>query len=500
MALTNFVKNIRNIMRNDSGINGDAQRIEQIAWMLFLKVYDEKENDWEFNEDDYTSFIPEHCRWRNWAKDEGDGNALTADALLDFVNNTLFPTLKNLEVTPDTPMRSTIVRTTFEDANQYMKDGVLLRQVINVIDGLDLGDYEESHAFGEIYESILKEMQSAGTAGEFYTPRALTDFMAEIIRPQVGEQMADFACGTGGFLTSWLKELDKQVRTAEDREAYAQSIFGIEKKQFPYMLCVTNMLLHDIDSPQVSHGNSLTKDVLNYTDDDRFDVILMNPPYGGNEKNDVKRHFPSDLSSSETADLFMVVIQYRLKENGRAAVILPDGFLFGTDGAKLAIKQKLLREFNLHTIIRLPGSIFSPYTSIATNILFFNNERAEGAAEGFSTADTWFYRLDMPEGYKHFSKTKPMLSAHCQPIRDWWDDRHEIVDAATGDEKSRRFTAQQLLDLGCNFDQCKFPKDEEEVLRPEELLRQYHAQRTALDAKIDETLADIQQMLGIEIN
>ena len=495
MALTNFVKNIRNIMRNDSGINGDAQRIEQIAWMLFLKVYDEKENDWEFNEDNYRSFIPENCRWRNWAHDEGNGEALTADRLLDFVNNTLFPTLKNLEVTPDTPMRSTIVRTTFEDANQYMKDGVLLRQVINVIDGLDLSDYEESHAFGEIYESILKEMQSAGTAGEFYTPRALTDFMAEIIKPRVGEHMADFACGTGGFLTSWLKQLDRVVRTAEDREAYARSIYGIEKKQFPYMLCVTNMLLHDIDSPQVRHGNSLMHDVLNYTDDDRFDVILMNPPYGGNEKNDVKRHFPSDLSSSETADLFMVVIMYRLKENGRAAVILPDGFLFGTDGAKLAIKEKLLREFNLHTIIRLPGSIFSPYTSIATNILFFNNEVAEGASEGFSTRETWFYRLDMPEGYKHFSKTKPMLSAHCQPIRDWWENRQVLEDG----EKSRSFTAQELLDLGCNLDQCKFPKDEEEVLRPAELLQQYHAQRTALDAKIDAQLMEIEKILGIEL-
>lgn len=499
MALANFVKSIRNIMRNDPGINGDAQRIEQIAWMLFLKVYDEKENDWEFNDADYKSFIPEECRWRNWAHDEGDGEALTAESLLDFVNNTLFPTLKSLEVTPQTPMRSVIVRATFEDANQYMKDGVLLRQVINVIDELDLGDYEESHAFGEIYESILKEMQSAGSAGEFYTPRALTDFMAEIIDPQIGETMADFACGTGGFLVSWLKQLDAKVETTEDREKYSQSIYGIEKKQFPYMLCVTNMLLHDIESPEVKHDNSLTKDVLNYTDDDRFDVILMNPPYGGNEKNDVKRHFPSDLAASETADLFMVVIMYRLKQNGRAAVILPDGFLFGTDGPKKAIKEKLLREFNLHTIIRLPGSIFAPYTSIATNVLFFDNNKAEGAAEGFCTKETWFYRLDMPEGYKHFSKTKPMKSEHCQPIRDWWNERKEIVDEETGDEKSRCFTAQELVDLQYNLDQCKFPKDEEEVLRPEELLKQYHEKRTALDAKIDQTLSEIQQILGIDL-
>lgn len=499
MALTNFVKNIRNIMRNDAGINGDAQRIEQIAWMLFLKVYDEKENDWEFNEEHYTSFIPENCRWRNWAKDDGTGDALTADALLDFVNNTLFPTLKKLEVTPDTPMRSAIVYTTFQDANQYMKDGVQLRKVINEIDQLDLSDYEESHAFGEIYESILKEMQSAGSAGEFYTPRALTDFMAEIIRPKVGEKMADFACGTGGFMVSWLKALDKRVKTAEDRELYAQSVFGIEKKQFPYMLCVTNLLLHDIDSPNVLHDNSLVKDVLNYTDKDKFDVVLMNPPYGGSEKNEIKKHFPADLSSSETADLFMVLIMYRLKKNGRAAVILPDGFLFGTDNAKLAIKEKLLREFNLHTIIRLPGSIFSPYTSINTNILFFDNVKAEGAEEGFCTKDTWFYRLDMPEGYKHFSKTKPMRAEHCQPIMDWWDDRREMIDTENNDEKSRCFTAKQLLDMDCNFDQCKFPKDEEEILPPAELLADYYRKRAALDQEIDKTLEEIQKILGIEI-
>lgn len=503
MALNNFVKSIRNIMRNDAGINGDAQRIEQIAWMLFLKIYDEKENDWEFNETDYKSFIPETCRWRSWAKDEGDGNALTADALLDFVNNTLFPTLKSLEVTPDTPIRSAIVRTTFEDANQYMKDGVLLRQIINVIDALNLGNYNESHAFGEIYETILKEMQSAGSAGEFYTPRALTNFMAEIIDPQVGEQMADFACGTGGFITSWLKVLDKKVQEAQTTDAqkkYSESIYGIEKKQFPYMLCVTNMLLHDIEAPLILHDNSLSKDVLNYTDADKFDVVLMNPPYGGSEKNDIKQHFPSDLSSSETADLFMVLIMYRLKEAGRAAVILPDGFLFGTDNAKLAIKEKLLREFNLHTIVRLPGSIFAPYTSIATNILFFSNERAEGAKEGFSTDKTWFYRLDMPDGYKHFSKTKPMRSEHCDPLRTWWYNRTEIISEDGKDEKARAFTASELLELGFNLDQCKFPKEEEEILAPAELLENYYKRRFALEHEIDKTLTEVQRILGIDIN
>ncbi len=497
MSLSSFVKSIRNIMRNDAGINGDAQRIEQIAWMLFLKVYDEKESDWEMEEDNYLSIMPEHLRWRSWATDRKDGQALTGDALLAFVNGTLFPELKKLSVTPDTPIKKAIVQTVFTDANQYMKDGVLLRQVLNVIDQLDLSNYDERHAFGDIYESILKEIQSAGSSGEFYTPRALTDFMAQTIAPQVGETMADFACGTGGFITSWLNELDKQVRTAADRELHNRSIFGIEKKQFPYILCVTNMLLHGIDTPNIIHGNSLTKDVLNYTDDDCFDVVLMNPPYGGSEKDDVKQHFPADMRSSETADLFMVLIMHRLRQGGRAAVILPDGFLFGADGAKLAIKTRLLRDFNLHTVIRLPSSIFAPYTSIATNILFFSRERAEGAAEGFCTRDTWFFRLDMPEGYKHFNKSNPMLLSHCQPIRQWWTDRKEIV-LDEGNEKSRRFTAQQLIDLNCNLDLCKFPKDEEEVLPPAELLADYFARRTELDHQIDSTLSALQSLLGID--
>lgn len=486
--LSGFVKRLRDIMRNDAGINGDAQRIEQIAWMLFLKVYDAKEQDWEWDDENYQSIIPEECRWQNWAHDDKSSNALTGDRLLDFVNNTLFPTLKNLPVTASTPVKKAIVQTTFADANQYMKDGVLLRQVINVIDELDLSDYEESHAFGEIYETILKELQSAGSAGEFYTPRAVTDFMAQMIKPKIGEKMADFACGTGGFITSWLKELDKQVKTTEDREAYGASVYGMEKKQFPYMLCITNMLLHDLDVPQVFHGNSLLRDVLDYTEEDKFDVILMNPPYGGSEKADVKNHFPSDLASSETADLFMSVIMYRLKKNGRAAVILPDGFLFGTDNAKVNIKKKLLGEFNLHTVVRMPGSVFAPYTSITTNILFFDNTHP--------TEETWFYRLDMPEGYKHFSKTKPMKLEHFQPVLDWWNDRQEISE--DGFDKAKKFTAKELSeDLGYNLDQCGYPHEEEEILAPLDLIHRYEEQRSSLNAEIDRVLAEISNILTI---
>ena len=472
-------------MRNDAGINGDAQRIEQIAWMLFLKVYDAKEDDWEFIEDDYTSIIPEECRWRNWAHDES-GKGMTGDALLNFVNNTVFPALKKLEVTPQTPIRKAIVKTTFEDANQYMKDGVLLRQVLNVIDELDLSDYEESHAFGEIYESILKELQSAGSSGEFYTPRAVTDFMAKMIKPQIGEKCADFACGTGGFLTSWLKELSELKDSADDIEKINNSVYGIEKKQFPYMLCVTNLLLHDIDIPRIYHDNTLLYDVLDYTDKDKFDVILMNPPYGGSEKNEVKNHFPSDLASSETADLFMSVIMYRLNENGRCAVILPDGFLFGTDNAKVAIKKKLFSEFNLHTIVRMPHSVFAPYTSITTNILFFDNTGA--------TKETWFYRLDMPEGYKNFSKTKPMKLEHFAPAMDWWNNREEIIV----DEfpKAKKYTATEIAELNYNIDLCGYPHEEEEILAPQDLIKNYREKRASLDADIDRVLGEIMALLG----
>ena len=487
-SLTNFVKRIRDIMRNDAGINGDAQRIEQIAWMLFLKVYDAKEQDWEFDDENYESIIPDNCRWSEWAHDDKSGNAMTGDTLLDFVNNTLFPSLKGIEVSSDTPIKKAIVKTTFEDANQYMKDGVLLRQVINVIDELDLGDYNEVHAFGEIYESILRELQSAGSSGEFYTPRAVTDFMAKMINPQIGECVADFACGTGGFLTSWLKELEKKINTTDDQEAYDNSIYGIEKKQFPYMLCITNMLLHGIDVPRIYHDNSLTKKVLDYSDDDRFDVILMNPPYGGNEKADIKSNFPSDLASSETADLFMSVIMYRLKKNGRAAVILPDGFLFGTDNAKVSIKKKLLSEFNLHTVIRMPHSVFAPYTSITTNILFFDNTEP--------TEEVWFYRLDMPEGYKNFSKTKPMKLEHFDPAIEWWNNRVEITE--DGFEKAKKYTVQEIIDKNYNIDLCGYPHEEEEILPPKELIQQYQEKRASLNADIDRILKEITSILGID--
>ena len=504
--ISNFVKSLRDEMRTDNGINGDAQRIEQIIWILFLKVYYEKEKEWKFENPDWVSIIPEECQWQNWAVDDGHGRALTGDKLLEFVNGVLFPVLKGknakfndkeirgIAVTSDTPVRQSIVRTAFEDANNYMKDGVALRKVINIIDGVELGDYKHSHAFGDIYESILKELQSAGSAGEFYTPRAVTEFMAEMVNPQIGEKMADFACGTGGFLTSWIHQLEKKVKTVADREAFGNSIYGIEKKPFPYMLCVTNMLLHNIEEPKVYCANSLERNVLDYTEKDKFDVILMNPPYGGKEKAIIKSHFPKDLASSDTADLFMAVIMYRLKKNGRAAVVLPDGFLFGSAGAQLGLKKKLLGEFNLHTIIRLPGSVFAPYTSIATNLLFFDNTGP--------TKETWFYRMDLPEGRKAFNKTNPIAPEGMEPIREWWNDRKIIEDEKKSEDsdvtyKANKYSFEDISSHEYNLDLCGFPQEEKVILSPEETITNFIEKREALEKEIDTKLEELKKLLEI---
>ena len=417
MSIDNLVKRLQNIMRQDSGVDGDAQRIAQIVWILFLKVYDAKEELWEFHDDDYESIIPEELRWREWAVDNKDGKAMTGDELLTFVNDKLFPTLKSLEVDETTPRKSAIVKEVFEDAFNYMKNGVLLRQVINAIDEVDFTELDERHAFNDIYETILKDLQSAGNSGEFYSPRATTEFIAEMINPQIGETVADFACGTGGFLTSALEILQKQIKTVEDKETVNRSLFGIEKKNLPHLLCMTNLLLHDIDEPNIMHGNSLEKNVRDYKEEDRFDCIMMNPPYGGTEEKIIQSNFPTELQTSETADLFVALILYRLKQNGRVGIILPDNFLFGNENSQKALKERLLNECNLHTIVKLPAGVFAPYTSITTNILFFDKTE--------STKEIWYYDVPLPEGYRSFSKTKPFKSIHLDGVRKWWNDRNK---------------------------------------------------------------------------
>lgn len=491
MSLGAFVKNIQNIMRGDSGVNGDAQRIEQLTWLLFLKIYAKKEEDWELFDENYKSILPEECKWENWAVDDADGKSLTGDDLLEFVNEKLFKQLKEINLPADAPMKHKILRDVFVSTNQYMKDGVLLRQLINEINKIDFDNIKELHAFGEIYETILKSLQSAGNAGEFYTPRAVTDFIVEMVNPKLGETVADFACGTGGFLTSTLNHLEKNMKNTEDRTQYNNAIYGIEKKPLPHLLCVTNMLVHDIDNPAIYNANSLERNVREYKDNEKFEVILMNPPYGGAEGEQIKNNFPVDLRSSETADLFISLIMYRLKENGRAAVIIPDGFLFGLDNAKVAIKKKLFSEFNVHTIVRLPASVFAPYTSITTNIIFFDNTG--------TTKETYFYRLDMPEEYKHFSKTKPMKLEHFADCIKWWNDRYDIQDEDTDTYKAKFYTLEEIVNRNYDIDLCGYPTVEEEVLSPEETILEYKEKRATLNTKIDKKLQEIENILGVKL-
>ena len=492
MNIGTMIKRLQDIMRQDAGINGDAQRIEQIVWMLFLKLYDAKEEEWEIEEDNYKSIIPEEYRWRNWAIDNKDGKAMTGDTLSTFVIN-LFNTLKDLPITEDTDVRGRIVKEIFEDLNNYMKDGVLIRQVVNVLNEIDLTDFQTRHAFNEIYETILKDLQSAGKSGEFYTPRAITEFVVQMVDPKIGQSVADFACGTGGFLVSALNHMKKDITDTKQNEILSKSFYGVEKKPLPYLLCTTNMLLHDVNEPMIIHGNSLEKNVRDYEDDDKFDIILMNPPYGGTEKKSVQQNFPEQLRNSETADLFIVEILYRLKENGRVGIVLPDGFLFGNEGAKYNIKKKLMEECNLHTIIRLPGSVFAPYTSIATNLLFFDKTG--------KTQETWFYRMDMPEGYKAFSKTKPIELKHLESIKKWWNNREEIKDTKTDESltetwKAKKYTFEELEKDKFNLDKCGFPIKEEIILSPEETMKNFISKREKLEKELDIKLQEIIKIMG----
>lgn len=440
MSISTLIKSIQDRMREDSGVDGDAQRISQLTWMLFLKIFDSQEEELEAFQEDFRSPLPEDLRWRNWA---ADSEGITGDRLLDFVNNRLFPALKGLNANPKTQPRAYVLQSVFEDALNYMKSGQLLRQVINKIEGIDFNSRDERHLFNDIYEKILKDLQSAGNAGEFYTPRAVTQFMTDMVDPRIGEQVLDPACGTGGFLACTLEHLKGQVNNVEEAELVQTSIRGIEKKQLPHMLCVTNMLLHGVEVPsQVRHDNTLTRPLRDYGPRDRVDIILTNPPFGGTEEAGTEENFPADVRTKETADLFMALVIHLLKPNGRAAIVLPDGFLFG-EGVKTRLKQRLLKECNLHTIVRLPNGVFAPYTGIKTNLLFFT--------KGEKTEDIWFYEHPYPKGYKSYSKTKPIRIEEFEPEKAWWHDREETPQAW-------RVTAKEIREKNYNLD-LKNPHD-----------------------------------------
>lgn len=436
MSIATVIKSIQDIMRQDSGVDGDAQRIGQLVWMIFLKVFDAKEEEWGILKYNYTPVIPEGLRWRDWAEDP---EGITGEELIDFVNNKLFKELKEMELDENSDPKAFIVKAVFEDSYNYMKSGTLMRQVINKLNEIDFKTQSDRHLFNDIYENILKDLQSAGKSGEYYTPRALTDFIIECLNPKIGEKVADFACGTGGFLVSVINHIEKDIKTVEEREIFQKTLFGIEKKPLPHLLCMTNLILHDIDEPNILRDNSLATSVKDYPENKKFDIIAMNPPFGGVEEDIIQYNFPADMRTSETADLFMVLIMNRLKENGRAGVILPDGFLFGIDNAKIAIKKKLLEEFNLHTIVRIPSGAFAPYTSISTNILFFDRTKQTNKID--------YYQVPLPEGLKNgFTKTKPLKSEHLDCVRKWWNNRNN------GDINAYSVNIDDVINAGYNLD------------------------------------------------
>jgi len=483
-SITSVIKSIQDIMRKDAGIDGDAQRLGQLSWLLFLKIFDAQEEELEFEQDNYRLPIPERLLWRNWA---ADAEGITGDALLDFVNNDLFDSLKNLPAQIDLNPRGFVVKEAFSDAFNYMKNGTLLRQVINKLNEIDFGDSSERHLFGDIYEQILRDLQSAGNAGEFYTPRAVTRFMVDRIDPKLGERIMDPACGTGGFLACAFDHVkSRYVKTAADHQTLQQQILGVEKKQLPHLLCTTNMLLHGIEVPvQIRHGNTLNKPLSSWDSD--IDVIVTNPPFGGIEEDGIEQNFPADLRTRETADLFLQLIIEVLKDKGRAAVVLPDGTLFG-EGVKTKIKQLLTQECNLHTIVRLPNGVFNPYTGIKTNILFFT--------KGQPTQEVWFYEHPYPDGVKNYSKTKPMKYEEFAAEQAWWGDEADGFAARVENEQAWKVSIDDIIARNFNLD-IKNPHVGEQISHdPDELLARYATEQAEIQQLRDQLKGILAAALG----
>ena len=471
MSISAVIKSIQDIMRKDDGVDGDAQRLSQLSWLLFLKIFDAQEEDLEFEQDNYRAPIPEQYLWRNWAADK---QGMTGEELMDFVNNQLLPEIKTLQAPLASNPRGFIVREGLSEAFNYMKNGTLLRQVINKLNDIDFTSSEERHLFGDIYEQLLRDLQAAGNSGEFYTPRAVTRFAVQMVDPKLGESIYDPACGTGGFLACSIDLLKTQIKTAEDQKVFQTSVSGIEKKQLPHLLCTTNMMLHGIEVPQqIRQGNTLKRPLSSIEKSEMVDVIVTNPPFGGSEEDGIEKNFPTELQTKETADLFLQYIIEMLKDGGRAAVVLPDGTLFG-EGVKTKIKKLLLDECNLHTLIRLPNSVFAPYTSIKTNVLFFE--------KGTPTQDVWYYEVPLPTGVKAFNKTKPMKLDDFSACRDWWGEGSSITEKAARLERQEtdqawKVSIDEIIERDYNLD-IKNPHVAEVINHnPEELLSSYADQQ-----------------------
>lgn len=485
--VSGIIKSIQDIMRKDVGVDGDAQRISQLVWMFFLKILDDREAEQELLEENYKSPLPAHLRWRAWAK---DAEGMTGDELADFVNLQLFPTLKNkLNTQGKNGKRAQVVKDIFEDAYNYMKSGTLMRQVINKICEIDFNTKSDRHTFGNIYEQILKDLQSAGNAGEFYTPRAVTQFIVDRVNPQLEETVLDPACGTGGFLANVIEHKRRRfVQSPPDEEILQESIYGTDKKSLPYMLCITNMILHGIDTPtNIKHDNTLSRPLRDYTNKDRVNVIVTNPPFGGMEEDGIENNFPAAFRTRETADLFVTLIIHLLKDQGRAAVVLPDGFFFG-EGMKTRLKEKLLTECNVHTIVRLPNGVFNPYTGIKTNLLFFT--------KGQPTGHIWYYEHPYPEGVKSYNKTKPIRFEEFQPEINWWGKEENGFKERVETGQAWRVSIEDIKARNYNLD-IKNPHVGEQISHdPDELLQIYAKQQQEIQNLRDQLKNNLAEALS----
>jgi type I restriction enzyme M protein len=411
--LASVIKTARDAMRKDAGLNGDLDRIPQLAWLLFLKAFDGVEQNREVTDAKYRPAIEAPYRWRDWA---ADPNGATGEALIEFVNSKLLPYLRDLTGIDAHDPRD-VLAAVFKETNNRMLSGYLLRDVVNKVNEINFASSDDIHTMAHLYESMLRDMRdAAGDSGEFYTPRPVIRFMVQQVAPHLGEVILDPACGTGGFLVEALEELEPKVETTQQLRQLHDNLRGIEKKPLPYLLGMMNLVLHGVGQPNVIRGNSLNKPITQISKAERVDVVLTNPPFGGEEEKSIQANFPADKQTAETAWLFLQLVIRQLKDGGRCGIVVPNGILFG-DGVGARIKQQLLTECNLHTVVRLPDGVFEPYTAIPSNLLFFDKTGR--------TKEVWFYEIAPPGGRKKYSKTKPMRFDEFSDCQAWWGDRQE---------------------------------------------------------------------------
>lgn len=476
MLTPSTIKTIQDIMRQDVGVDGDAQRLAQLIWLIFLKILDDEDKSLEIRKENYKPTLPAKFQWRTWA---APLDGITGEALTKFVNDELIPGLRELPKNGNP--RTDLVRMAFQDIYNFMRKGTLLKQVINKVNEIDFTASKDRHAFNDIYERLLKSLQSAGNFGEMYTPRAVTQFIVEMVDPKIGESVLDPAVGTGGFLVHALEHMRKQVKSIKDEHVIQKSIHGVEKKPLPFLLLITNMMLHGVEEPvTMRRGNTLERPLRDYTDADKMDCVVTNPPFGGTEEPGIESNFPKEFQTRETADLFLVLIMRLLKKHGRAGIVLPDGTLFG-EGMKTAIKKKLLEECNLHTIVRLPKSVFAPYTSIATNLLFFT--------QGEPTKEIWYYEHPFPKGQKAYSMTNPIRFEEFDVEKKWWNNREE-------NEHAWKVTIDDIIARKYNLD-IKNPRTPVDVIEsPEVLLEAYRTKKKEVQKLLTEIRIVITQALS----